>query len=320
MLKSVMEHIPETTLAPLHISNGIWPVVLTPFANNGQIDWTGYGHLLDWYTANGVDGFFLVCLSSEMYFLTERERLDLATYAVRHLAGTGLPTVACAGFGVARDEKIASIKQMADTGVDAVVLPLCQVVPKEASEVQLIEELEWMISQLPGITLGIYECPVPYHRLLSPEFFRTRVARQTAFLKDTCCDIEMIKKRLSYSADSHLKLFNANSTTLLDSLRSGAAGYSGIAANYYPPLLKQLFLTFAVDPRQAEHLQMLLDVMQRHVDFKYPRGAKLFLQMNDVPITDYCRTPGEPFTSEQYRQLQAFAEFVRETTTDVLHP
>ena len=45
-------------------------------------------------------------------------------------------------------------------------------------------------------SLGIYECPYPYKRVLSDRVIEelTKNGRFT-FIKDTCCDLEIIKRR-----------------------------------------------------------------------------------------------------------------------------
>ena len=40
----------------------------------------------EWYIASGCSGLFAVCQSSEMYFLSEEERLELAEYVATKVA------------------------------------------------------------------------------------------------------------------------------------------------------------------------------------------------------------------------------------------
>lgn len=46
---------------------GIVPVMLTPFSDEGEIDFSGLERLIEWYLACGCDALFAVCQSSEMY-------------------------------------------------------------------------------------------------------------------------------------------------------------------------------------------------------------------------------------------------------------
>ena len=170
--------------------DGVWPVVLTPFREDGKIDFPAYRALLEYYIANGVTGLFAVCLSSELYELTAAERLELAREAVAVAAGR-VPVVTCGCLGNSEAEKLQSVFDMAACGVDAVVIPACQLVPQEADDAAFREAFGRLLAATAEIRLGLYECPVPYHRLVAPALLGelARMAKgRLAFLKDTCCD------------------------------------------------------------------------------------------------------------------------------------
>ena len=54
--------------------NGVWPVMLTPFTEEGRIDHPALKRLVDFYIENGVAGLFAVCQRSELFFLSIEER------------------------------------------------------------------------------------------------------------------------------------------------------------------------------------------------------------------------------------------------------
>ena len=51
-------------------NRGVYPVMLTPFTEDDQVDYESLGRLVDWYIEKGVDGLFADCQSSEMFFLS----------------------------------------------------------------------------------------------------------------------------------------------------------------------------------------------------------------------------------------------------------
>lgn len=118
------------------LPEGLWPVMLTPFTEEKEVDYEGLRALTRWYLDNGAAGLFAVCLSNEMELLTEEERLKISA-CVKEEAGT-VPVASTAyvdvpdcnapegGKGAAgRDlveDLIASAGRMAATGVDIVVL------------------------------------------------------------------------------------------------------------------------------------------------------------------------------------------------------
>ena len=291
---------------------GVWPVMLTPFTETGALDRPGCEALVDWYLAGRVTGIFTVCLSSEMFDLTPAERLELADLTVRRVSGR-VPVVACAGFGDTAEQRLRSIREMADTGVDAVVLPLSVLFPEETSGELVAETLLRLPERLPGITLGLYECPVPYKRSISPELLG-KLARDCGnryrFLKDTCCDRVQLHARCAAVAGSGLAVYNANLTTLTDSLRNGCAGFSGIAANFFPDALAELGCAVTGDPGKADRMQIVFNTLERNVEHRYPRGAKVFLRQQGLPVTDFCRTPRPGFSAEEVEQSRDFGRFL----------
>ena len=291
---------------------GVWPVMLTPFTETGALDRPGCEALVDWYLAGRVTGIFTVCLSSEMFDLTPAERLELAELTVRRVSGR-VPVVACAGFGDTAEQRLRSIREMADTGVDAVVLPLSVLFPEETSGELVAETLLRLPERLPGITLGLYECPVPYKRSISPELLG-KLARDCGnryrFLKETCCDRVQLHARCAAAAGSGLAVYNANLTTLTDSLRNGCAGFSGIAANFFPDALAELGCAVTGDPGKADRMQIVFNTLERNVEHRYPRGAKVFLRQQGLPVTDFCRTPRPGLSAEEVEQSRDFGRFL----------
>ena len=305
-------------VTPLTIPSGIWPVGLTAFTEDGCIDWDGNGELLDWYVNNGVAGIFTVCLSGEMYFLNENERLGLAEFARARLAPE-ISVVAAAGFGKDFSERLNSIKRMADTGVDAVVVPVCQLVDENANDKVLQDELQKLYENIGNIKLGLYECPLPYHRLLTAETLRLAAdSGKVWFLKDTCSEINAINSKLEKCSGSNLKLFNANTNTLLDSLDNEAAGYCGTGANFLPAIYNELWNCHKNDAKKAKRLQRLLDVLHRHVCYKYPRSAKYYLKLSGVNMTDYCRWDIPELNNEDKDILQKLYNFMKEEVNTLL--
>ena len=51
-------------------ADGVWPVMLTPFTGENEVDYESLGRLVDWYIEAGVAGLFADCQSSEMFYLS----------------------------------------------------------------------------------------------------------------------------------------------------------------------------------------------------------------------------------------------------------
>lgn len=199
---------------------GSWPVMLTPFTEDNKIDYDGLKELVDWYIKNGVSGMFAVCQSSEMFYLSLEERVKYAAKTVEFAAGR-VPVIASGHVSDKIEDQITELNEIAKTGVDAVILITNRLAKEDEDDSVWIENCKKILENMdPNVPLGFYECPYPYKRLLTPETISWCASTgRFYFLKDTCCDIAQIRKKLEVIEGSNLKLYNANTTTLLESMR-----------------------------------------------------------------------------------------------------
>ncbi len=273
------------------VPEGVWPVMITPFTGTAAIDWYGLDAVVEWYIQAGVAGLFAVCLSSEMYELTPDERIKLAEHVVRRAEGR-VPVIAAGAFGDSCESQAESAKRIAGVGVSAVVLTVNQLAAEDEPDSKWQNNTEAVCNACSDIPLGLYECPLPYHRLLSPQMlgWAARSGR-FLFLKDTCCRLASISAKLDAIRGTTLRWFNAHEPTLLESLRAGGQGYSGIAANFYPELFVRLCADFADNPLEADRLQQFLTLADMTIRHRYPASAKQYLGILGLPVGEVCRLP-----------------------------
>jgi len=283
--------------------------MLTPFKSDLSIDWPAYDRLVDWYIASGASGLFAVCLSSEMFLLSEDERLLLAKRAVARARGR-VPVIAAGAFGD-RDEIVAAfVKRLMATGISAAICLTNQFCTEFESAERWQKAADRILAAIdPSVPLGLYECPQPYPRLLTPAQTEW-AARQGRFrfLKDTSCSMQVIRSRIGALRGTGMRLFNANTPTLLDSLHAGARGYSGIAANYMPKLYSWLCANFAAEPATAERLHRFLSVADPLVGARYPASAKTFLHLGKFKISPKCRLANPAFSEEDILVLTSLRD------------
>jgi 4-hydroxy-tetrahydrodipicolinate synthase len=283
--------MPASTKLP----EGLWPVMLTPFQNNNALDLEGLRRLTDMYLEAGANGLFANCLSSEMYQLTEEERLSITRTVIRQSNGRA-PVAATGTFSTDTDRNVEFIRKIHDSGASVVILITSILAnPQEGDDI-LKRRIEEIMQKTDGIPLGLYECPVPYKRLVSPEMMQW-LAGTGRFLyhKDTSCHPEAIEKKVRAISGGIFNLYNADTPTALDSLDSGASGISPISANFYPEVFSYLFRQYRAQGRTPELTQLhsLLVVMDRLVHTFYPYSAKVFLQKRGLKITAASRIPAE---------------------------
>lgn len=271
--------------------------MITPFSKDGGIDFEAVDRLTEFYIQSGCHGIFAVCQSSEMFFLTEDERVALARRVVE--AAKGRVSVVASGH-ISDDisSQIRELTRISETGVDGVVLVSNRLAKQDESDDVLIENMQKILSSLPGITFGMYECPHPYKRLLSEKVLAYMAeSGRFAFIKDTSCDALLIEKRVQLLR-GRIQLFNANSATLLDTLISGADGFSGIMANFYPDILVWLYENYKSQPEKAEKLQPVLSLLSGVERGYYPVNCKYHMNLIGVPMELVTRTRNHEYLTE----------------------
>ena len=271
------------------ISNGIYPVMITPYTADNRLDLEAVDRMVEFYAAGGCQGVFAVCQSSELFDLSEEERVALAARVVKAVRGR-MNVVASGHISDAIEDQLRELGRIAATGVDGVVMVSNRLAKADESDEVFIANMNRILEALPDVTFGMYECPYPYKRLLSDQALAAmRDSGRFSFIKDTCCNAALMAHRIRL-LDGKIQLFNANCATLLDTLRSGAAGFSGIMANYHPDLFVWLYANYEKQPEKAEELMAALSVLSGTERACYPVCCKYHMGLMGVPMEIISRS------------------------------
>lgn len=271
------------------IVKGVYPVMITPFTADNQVDWEAVDQIVEFYAKLGCDGIFAVCQSSEMFFLTEDEREQLAARVVKASAGR-MCVVASGHISDAIEDQICELRRVAATGVNAVVMISNRLAAKDESDDVLIANMHRILDEVPDVPFGMYECPCPYKRLLTPKVLEAMAETgRFRFIKDTCCDAKLIAERVRL-LNGRIQLFNANCATFLETLKDGADGFSGIMANYHPDLLVWLYQNYQKQPEKARELSSMLSVMSLVERCGHPAAVKYHMNLIGIPMELKCRS------------------------------
>ena len=257
--------------------NGVYPVMLTPFTENNEVDYEALGKLVDWYIEKGVNGLFADCQSSEMFFLSLEERVKIGEFVKKHADGR-VPVVTSGHISDSLEDQAKELTAIAGTGADAVILLTNRLAKENESDEVWLENLKKLLEMIPkDVPLGFYECPYPYKRIISPELLKWCAdTGRFYFIKDTSCDIENMKAKLEVIKGTNLKLFNANTSTLLETLELGASCYSGVMANFHPELYVNLCNIYKENPSKARKIADFLTVASLIERQVYPVNAKFY--------------------------------------------
>jgi 4-hydroxy-tetrahydrodipicolinate synthase len=263
--------------------------MITPFTDDNKIDFAAVRKLTEKFVKGGCDGIFAVCKSSEMFSLDEGEKLDLAK-AVLDAAAGKVPVSVSGHASGDKSKQIEELGRMAETGAAAVVLVSNRLAKKDEGDDVLKRNFLDIRRQLPGLTLGMYECPYPYLRLLSTDFIRDCAADGSlASLKDVSCSLAVIKERISVVKGTDFSLLNANTSTLLDSFIAGGDGYNGVMGNMHIDLYKWLYTNYNSQPELSRELSDFLTLAGVLEARAYPVSAKYHCNLTGVPMSIHTR-------------------------------
>ncbi|MES2329043.1 MAG: dihydrodipicolinate synthase family protein [Bacteroidota bacterium] len=284
------------------------PVMITPFNLKAKVDLDAVSRLIDFYLAAGVKGFFANCLSSEMYSISEDERLELTSHIVRYVGGR-VPIVATGSFGLTIEDKAEFAKKIYATGIDAVILITGHFANVEDGDDVLLKNFNKMLQLTPGIPMGMYECPAPYKRILSAEVFASLVdTGRFVYHKDTSIEKEQVKAKLDLlqkSGNTSLEFYDAHTPNAMTSIQAGARGMSSISGNFYPEILVWM-CNNATNPEKQEQVKWLQEELIKVdplIHVAYPLSAKYFLGKRGLPVRTISRAHALELTPQQKQTL-----------------
>lgn len=277
---------------------GFIPVMLTPFNNDGSIDYKTLTALTELYLKSGVTGLFANCLSSEMFELSEAERLQVTKHVVDVVAGQ-VPIVATGTFEGTIQQQADFTNKIYGTGIEAVILISGLLAKENDSDAVFVDNVHQLLNLTPGVPTGFYECPVPYKRVLTASQLEDFVnTGRVVYHKDTSLDINQIKAKLSVVKNPDFGLYDAYMVHAIESLKAGSAGLSCIQGNFFPELIVWICDNYN-DASKAEELSAVQQFLESNMGVMhdvYPIVAKYALQKRGLSISNFTRREVGSFT------------------------
>ncbi len=276
----------------------IFPTMITPYKEDGSIDFDMARQYVDWYFENGMNGIFAVCQSSEIFYLALEERVELNRVVYERAkelereSGKQFTVVSSGHVSYTIEEQARELNAIYESGTDALIFITNRLDPSNEGDEVWIENCKKLISMLPpDAKLGVYECPYPYKRLMTPKLFDFCLSTgRFYYMKDTCCDATEIARRVKQLDGSEFRLLNANCQTFLESMRSGAHGYCGIMCNFHPKLYAWLGENFEKEPEKADLVQSVIGTFGfTEVGLAYPLTAKYHMNLCGNPTNIIAR-------------------------------
>lgn len=278
--------------------------MITPYKADGSIDFDTAEKYVDWYYENGLDGIFAVCQSSEIFYLSLEERVELnrRVYKRAKELDKSFLVVSSGHISDTIEEQAKELNAIYKSGTDALILITNRLDINNEGDDVFIKNAEALLEKLPqDAKLGFYECPYPYKRLVTPKILDWCLSTgRFYYMKDTCCDAGLIKERCEQLKGSHFKILNANCQTLLETMRNGADGYCGIMCNFHPKLYAWLGENYKSE--QADLVQSVIGTFGfTEAGLPYPLTAKYNMSLCGIKTENVAR-------NRESRELTEYAK------------
>jgi len=276
----------------------IFTTMITPYKADGSIDYDTAERYVDWYFENGLTGIFAVCQSSEIFYLKHDEIVELNRRVYQRAKflekkhGRKFTVVSSGHVSDSVEEQAKELNDVWKSGTDALILITNRLDINNEGDDVLIENAKKLLESLPDdVKLGLYECPYPYKRLVTEKILKWCLGTGKFFyMKDTCCDIDIIKERMDILSGTEFKLLNANCQTFLESMKAGADGYCGIMCNYHPRLYSWMGENFDKESEKAELIQSVIGTFGfTETGLPYPLTAKYHMNLCGIKTENYAR-------------------------------
>ena len=273
---------------------GIWPVVPTPFFDDGRLDFEGMKRVLDFTIDCGVDGLCILANFSEQFLLSDEEREDLTKLCLEHVAGRTKVIVTISHF--ATQIAVERAKLAKSCGADIVMLmaPYHGALLKGSPE-DTFEQFA-AIGQV-GIPIMLQDAPLSGVDLPVPLLIKmaNEIEMLTHFKIECPRAADKLRALIAEGGDVIKAPFDGEEgITLLADLDAGATG--SMTSAMIPDQIKPVIDLWLAGEREgaiAAYSRVAMTINHENRQCGW-RSAKAAMKAGGVISSDYCRHPIRP--------------------------
>ncbi|MGG0657213.1 4-hydroxy-tetrahydrodipicolinate synthase [Rummeliibacillus pycnus] len=283
----------------------ILTAMVTPFDQNGEIDFPAAKKLINYLIANGTDGLVVAGTTGESPTLTTEEKVELFKFVVGTVAGR-VPVIAGTGSNNTR-ESIELTKQAENTGVDGIML----VVPyyNKPSQEGLYQHFK-TIAEATALPIILYNIPGRSVINMSVEtIVRLAQISNIVAIKDASGNLDGMADTISQTP-SDFSVYTGEDSLTLPALSIGATGVISVASHIIGNEMQEMISKFKNGKTQeaAQDHRRLLPIFNGLFAAPNPSPVKAALNLKGVAVGG-VRLPILPLNDEEMCALQ-----------EVLHP
>jgi 4-hydroxy-tetrahydrodipicolinate synthase len=249
---------------------GMHVAIVTPFRDDGEIDWPAWSGLIDWHAQSGTAGIVVGGTTGESPTITEHELLELARRARTQAAGRLQIVVGCGTNNTAIT--IERVRLYSGEGVDGLLL----VTPayNKPSQEGLYRHFE-AAAQAAGKPVILYNVPARTAVDMLPDTV-ARLARlpRIVAIKEAVPQMSRIRE-LRALCPAGFNILSGDDASSREAIANGADGVISVTGNVAPDAMSRMVATArSGDAVRAAEIDARLAGLHQ----------SLFLEANPIPV------------------------------------
>lgn len=252
--------------------------LITPFTQDGKVNYEKLGELLDWHIANNTDAILILGTTSESPTMSHEEDLEICRFSVERVAGR-VPVIASSGSNSTQTVIEKSLDLQA-AGADAVmnIAPYYNKANKKGmyhhfADVADAIDIPLIIYNVPGRT----GCSIP-----ADVIGELSKHERIIGIKEASGDLSYVAKLAKY-ANENFAIYSGNDDVILPVLSMGGSGVISVLANVMPKETHDMVMSYLNGDTKgalAEQLRLMNLI------------NNLFIEVNPIPVKEAMNLMG----------------------------
>ena len=252
--------------------------LITPFTQDGKVNYEKLGELLDWHIANNTDAILILGTTSESPTMSHEEDLEICRFSVERVAGR-VPVIASSGSNSTQTVIEKSLDLQA-AGADAVmnIAPYYNKANKKGmyhhfADVADAIDIPLIIYNVPGRT----GCSIP-----ADVIGELSKHERIIGIKEASGDLSYVAKIAKY-ANENFAIYSGNDDVILPVLSMGGSGVISVLANVMPKETHNMVMSYLNGDTKgalAEQLRLMNLI------------NNLFIEVNPIPVKEAMNLMG----------------------------
>ena len=252
------------------IFKGAGVAIVTPFKDNGDIDYDKFGEQIDFQINNKTDAIVVCGTTGEAATLTEQEHIEAIEFCVRHV-NKRVPVIAGTGSNCTKTAVYLSM-EAERVGADALLL----VTPyyNKTTQAGLIDHFT-VVANSVKLPIILYSVKSRTGMNIDPETMKTLydTVPNIVGIKEASGNIGQVAKILSLCKD--IELYSGNDDETVPMLSVGGIGVISVVSNIAPQFVHDMVMNY-LDGNIEEAKKMQLQEIEL--------VEALFCETNPIPV------------------------------------